>query len=63
MTKHNGLITCNMPAFGTQYNTYADGVYTSHSSAGAPLCGRHPIRFRKARWFYQWVQATEQYGN
>ena len=34
MTKHNGLYYLQYACPGTQYNTYADGVYTSHSPLG-----------------------------
>ena len=34
MTKHNGLYYLQYACPGTQYNTYADGVYTSRSPLG-----------------------------
>ena len=43
MTKHDGLYYLQYACPGTQYNTYADGVYTSVLRL-APLCGRHPTR-------------------
>lgn len=34
MTKHNGTYYLQYACPGTQYNTYADGVYTSKSPLG-----------------------------
>ncbi len=34
MTKHDGLYYLQYACPGTQYNTYADGVYTSNSPLG-----------------------------
>ncbi|MFQ7444449.1 MAG: family 43 glycosylhydrolase [Gemmiger formicilis] len=34
MTKHNGTYYLQYACPGTQYNTYADGVYTAKSPLG-----------------------------
>ena len=44
MTKHDGLYYLQYACPGTQYNTYADGVYTSNSPLG-PFVRQASIRF------------------
>lgn len=48
MTKHNGTYYLQYACPGTQYNTYADGVYTSSPRWDRSRCKR-PTHFPPSR--------------